>query len=181
MSILYYDIFDAILCISFMFFYHKKDNGTADRINLSNTGNVNVKSKISFTPHIFRHTYATNLYYAGIDIKSAQYLPGHSSLDMTLRIYTHLDSKRSNNMAREKIKNFFSQSNVILRGIFEVDLSKIAKSGSKPKALLKRACNRIADEERAFLQKRRNSGLQRIPIFVKKLLIEAPPAGVGIR
>ncbi|MCR4718455.1 MAG: tyrosine-type recombinase/integrase, partial [Firmicutes bacterium] len=76
---------------------------------------------------IFSHTYATNLYYVGIDIKSAQYLLGHSSLDMTLRIYTHLDSKRSNNMAREKIKNFFSQSNVILRGIFEVDLSKIAK------------------------------------------------------
>ena len=90
----------------------KKTTATADRINLSNTGNVNVKSKISFTPHIFRHTYATNLYYAGIDIKSAQYLLGHSSLDMTLRIYTHLDSERSNNMAREKIKNFFSQSKV---------------------------------------------------------------------
>ena len=24
------------------------------------------------TPHIFRHTYATNLYYAGIDVKTAQ-------------------------------------------------------------------------------------------------------------
>lgn len=42
------------------------------------------------TPHIFRHNYATMLYYAGIDVKEAQKLLGHSSIKITLEIYTHL-------------------------------------------------------------------------------------------
>lgn len=46
------------------------------------------------TPHMFRHTYATNLYYAGIDVKTAQYLLGHSSIKMTMDIYTHLDDNK---------------------------------------------------------------------------------------
>lgn len=47
------------------------------------------------TPHLLRHTYATMLYYAGVDIKQAQYLLGHSSAEVTLNIYTHLDNKKS--------------------------------------------------------------------------------------
>jgi len=62
---------------------------------------------ITFTPHIFRHTYATNLYYAGIDIKRCQYLLGHSSLDITLEIYTHIDNKKNSEDAAEKINRFF--------------------------------------------------------------------------
>lgn len=49
---------------------------------------ANPKSDI--TPHIFRHTYATMLYNAGVDIKTAQYLLGHATIQMTLDIYTHL-------------------------------------------------------------------------------------------
>lgn len=41
------------------------------------------------TPHIFRHTYASNLYKAGIDIKTAQYLLGHTDIKTTLDTYTH--------------------------------------------------------------------------------------------
>ena len=44
-------------------------------------------------PHMLRHTYATNLYYAGIDLRTAQYLLGHSSIQMTAQIYTHLERK----------------------------------------------------------------------------------------
>ncbi|WP_442913697.1 tyrosine-type recombinase/integrase [Lacrimispora sp.] len=36
------------------------------------------------TPHIFRHTYASDLYKAGVDIKQAQYLLGHSDIRITL-------------------------------------------------------------------------------------------------
>lgn len=59
------------------------------------------------TPHLFRHTYATNLYYAGIDVKTAQYLLGHSSIQMTMDIYTHLNEDKITN-AGEQLNDYFS-------------------------------------------------------------------------
>lgn len=44
---------------------------------------------IKLTPHICRHTFCTLLINAGIDVKSLQYLMGHSNVDMTLNVYTH--------------------------------------------------------------------------------------------
>lgn len=41
------------------------------------------------TPHMFRHTYTSDLYKAGVDIKSAQYLLGHTDIKTTLNVYTH--------------------------------------------------------------------------------------------
>ena len=43
------------------------------------------------TPHVLRHTFCTNLQRAGFDIKSLQYLMGHSSASVTLDVYTHTD------------------------------------------------------------------------------------------
>ena len=54
------------------------------------------------TPHTFRHTYATTLYYAGIDVKAAQYLLGHATVGMTLDLYTHLELE-SNTSVLEKL------------------------------------------------------------------------------
>jgi len=76
------------------------------------SGGTNGKFKVSaisndVTPHIFRHTYATTLYYAGIDIKTAQYLLGHSSIQMTMDIYTHLDAE-NNNTVLDKLNNYMS-------------------------------------------------------------------------
>lgn len=62
------------------------------------------------TPHIFRHTYATNLYYAEIDIKTAQILLGHSSIQMTMDIYTHLDNKKLSS-STDKLNAFFDSQN----------------------------------------------------------------------
>ena len=42
------------------------------------------------TAHMFRHTYASMLYEAGVDIKSAQRFLGHADIEMTLAVYTHL-------------------------------------------------------------------------------------------
>lgn len=42
------------------------------------------------TPHQLRHTYASILYSAGIQAKSAQMLMGHSDISTTQNIYTHL-------------------------------------------------------------------------------------------
>ncbi len=41
------------------------------------------------TPHVFRHTFCTNMADAGMDIKSLQYLMGHSDVGVTLNVYTH--------------------------------------------------------------------------------------------
>lgn len=57
---------------------------------------LNDENKIYFTNHQLRHSYCTMLYYAGIKIKKAQELMGHSSADMVYNIYTHLDEEREN-------------------------------------------------------------------------------------
>ena len=41
------------------------------------------------TPHVFRHTFCTNVQQAGLDVKSLQYLMGHSNASVTLDVYTH--------------------------------------------------------------------------------------------
>lgn len=43
-----------------------------------------------FTAHMMRHTYATMLFDANVDVKSAQRFLGHSDIEVTLNIYTHL-------------------------------------------------------------------------------------------
>ena len=46
--------------------------------------------------------YASRLAEAGVDIKTAQYLLGHSDIKMTVQIYTHVTPKMLES-AREKI------------------------------------------------------------------------------
>ncbi len=52
---------------------------------------TNIKKKV--TPHTFRHTFATLLLEAGVDIKYIQHFLGHSSI-MTTQIYTHVNKKK---------------------------------------------------------------------------------------
>ena len=62
----------------------------------------NVKYGIDFHvhPHKLRHTAITRWFDAGLDIKTVQYLAGHSSPDVTLRIYDHYcSSARQQNTA----------------------------------------------------------------------------------
>lgn len=44
-----------------------------------------------FVPYDLRHTYCTDLQKAGVDIRVAQKLMGHSSIAITANIYTHID------------------------------------------------------------------------------------------
>jgi integrase len=62
-------------------------------------------------PHVLRHTCASRLVMAGIDIRTVQELLGHKIINMTLR-YAHLspDHKRS---AMEILEAKFCQKNVI--------------------------------------------------------------------
>lgn len=49
------------------------------------------ESKVKYYgEHVFRHTFATNCYYKGIDIKILSRLLGHSSVQITYNIYVNL-------------------------------------------------------------------------------------------
>lgn len=62
---------------------------------------LNVELPNDLTSHIFRHGYATDLYYAGVGLKDAQYLLGHKTASVTMNIYTHLDKTQTD--ARDKL------------------------------------------------------------------------------
>lgn len=55
----------------------------------------NLRKKIGaapdLVPYCLRHTYCTDLQKKGIDIRIAQKLMGHSSIDLTSTIYSHFD------------------------------------------------------------------------------------------
>ena len=57
--------------------------------------------------HILRHTYITRLFEAGRAVKEIQYLTGHSTMDMTLKVYTHYDRRSREAKTAEKVRNAF--------------------------------------------------------------------------
>lgn len=42
------------------------------------------------TPHICRHTFCSNMAKSGMNPKTLQYLMGHSDINITLNVYTHI-------------------------------------------------------------------------------------------
>ena len=57
------------------------------------------------TAHILRHTYITRLFEAGLDVIEIQYLAGHSTMDMTLKVYTHYDRRSREAKTAEKVRD----------------------------------------------------------------------------
>ncbi|WP_330671962.1 tyrosine-type recombinase/integrase [Brotonthovivens ammoniilytica] len=50
---------------------------------------------LNTNPHVFRHTFCTNMANAGMDVKTLQYLMGHLDVGVTLNIYTHASYDRA--------------------------------------------------------------------------------------
>ena len=59
--------------------------------------------------HALRHTYATKLFENHVELKTASKLLGHSSIEMTADIYTHVIPKEKIN-AVEKINYIFENT-----------------------------------------------------------------------
>ena len=73
-------------------------------MSLSININTIIYNRDDLTSHIFRHDYATALYYAGI--KEAQYLLDHSSVRIKLEIYTHLDTLANHEEISNKLEDY---------------------------------------------------------------------------
>lgn len=61
------------------------------------------------TPHQLRHTYITNLIYAGVDPKTVQYLAGHENSKITMDIYAKVKYNRPHQLAAV-VKNAFARN-----------------------------------------------------------------------
>ena len=59
------------------------------------------------TPHWLRHTFATMLYFAGVDILTAKEQLGHADIKTTLQIYTHLD-KTHKRRSMDKLNDYLA-------------------------------------------------------------------------
>lgn len=63
------------------------------------------KQRFSFRAHDLRHTFATFLYDAGVDVKAAQYFLGHTDSKMTLDLYTHLSIEREADSRQKMVEH----------------------------------------------------------------------------
>lgn len=78
--------------------YYKYVNGQSIKYTVRPTlgttqrNNPKIRYTLNFdvTPHLLRHTYITNLLYAGVDPKTVQYLAGHENSKTTMDIYARV-------------------------------------------------------------------------------------------
>ena len=61
---------------------------------MASAGLLDAEGKPTITAHWLRHTYATKLFYAGVDAVIAMWMLGHESYETTVDIYTHLRKAR---------------------------------------------------------------------------------------
>lgn len=61
------------------------------------------------TSHIFRHNFTTILAHAGVSLDERKYLLGHSSINVTIDVYTHIES--ASNTEQKKINDYWNLQN----------------------------------------------------------------------
>ena len=99
----YYDAFSKEIQEQGMILFNQRGNSLSPqsvrRIINKYLSKIGISSRI--TPHMFRHTFATSLLEAGMDIRYIQSLLGHSSISTT-QIYTHVTAHQQTQLLAEK-------------------------------------------------------------------------------
>lgn len=85
------------------FFVNRLGNPLSDQSvrNILNKYAAAVNSPVHVTPHMFRHSFATLLLDAGVDIRYIQQFLGHSSISTT-QIYTYVSAEKQRNILATK-------------------------------------------------------------------------------
>jgi len=66
-----------------------------------------METNISLSPHQLRHAFATICFDAGVSAKDAAQILGHSKIELTLDVYTHIKQSRSQETAN-KLNNYLN-------------------------------------------------------------------------
>lgn len=78
-----------------------------------------------FSSHDLRHTFATKMVEKGINVKVLQMIMGHTSLAITLQVYTHLKYKAiEKEMARMEAKSYSEEDRVEKQKLMELQLQE---------------------------------------------------------
>lgn len=105
----YYDAFQDVIKKSGYFFTNQNGNPISDQaVRRMINKYVSLASiDMHITPHMFRHTFATSLLEADVDIRYIQEMLGHSSINIT-EIYTHVAVTKQRDILASKHprKNF---------------------------------------------------------------------------
>ena len=68
------------------------------------------------SPHVIRHTFCSNCAGSGMSPKTLQVIMGHSSIEFTLNVYTHIETGD----VKRKFFSFMNSSNYNLCGYYRI-------------------------------------------------------------
>lgn len=77
--------------------------GYLDRKLGDTYGEITTTLDFKTHPHQLRHTYITKLFEQGLDIKQVQYLAGHATPEITMKIYTHYRKKQRDADTKQQV------------------------------------------------------------------------------